>query len=186
MTESPTRDDQFRDELIAVIPQMRAFARSLCGDPTAADDLVQDALGRAWDKRDSFQLGTNIKAWAFMITRNQFYSDKRRSWRSQPLDTEVAERTLVAVSDPTAALELDDLRRALAMLPEAQREALILVGAGGMSYEEVAEMTGAAVGTIKSRVSRARSKLQEILKISGEAEFGPDAIATQVMGSAVA
>jgi RNA polymerase sigma-70 factor (ECF subfamily) len=165
MTDSSSRDDQFRDELVAVIPQMRAFARSLCGDPTAADDLVQDALGRAWDKRDSFELGTNIKAWAFMITRNQFYSDKRRSWRQQPLDTEVAERTLVAVSDPTAALELDEVRRALSMLPDAQREALILVGAGGMSYEEVAEICGAAVGTIKSRVSRARDRLDEIMRL---------------------
>jgi RNA polymerase sigma-70 factor (ECF subfamily) len=152
---------------------MRAFARSLCGDATAADDLVQEALSRAWDKRTSFELGTNLKAWAFMITRNQFYSDKRRSWRQQALDPELAERTLVAVDDPSATLELDEVRRALAMLPEDQREALILIGAGGMSYEEVAEICGAAVGTIKSRVSRARDRLALILL---EHSFGEDEV----------
>jgi RNA polymerase sigma-70 factor (ECF subfamily) len=171
MTQS-SQDDQFREELIALIPHMRAFARSLCCDPVAADDLVQDALARAWDKRSSFELGTNMKAWAFMITRNQFYSDKRRSWRQQSLDPEVAEHTLVDVSDPSASLELDEVRRALAMLPEAQREALILVGAGGMSYEEVGEICGVAVGTIKSRVSRARDALARILTEGGIAEDG--------------
>ena len=114
---------------------------------------------RAWNKRDTYQAGTNLKAWTFMILRNQFYSDKRRSWRQQSLDPEFAERTLIAVDDPTAALELDEVRRALAMLPDEQREALILIGAGGWSYEEVAEMCGCAVGTIKSRVSRARDRL---------------------------
>ncbi len=164
MTASVSFDEQFREELIALIPHMRAFARSLCGDAASADDLVQEALARAWNNRSSFALGTNMKAWTFMITRNQFYSDKRRSWRQQPLDPEVAERTLVAVDDPTAAIELDELRRALAMLPDAQREALILIGAGGLSYEEAAEICGAAVGTIKSRVSRARDRLSEILE----------------------
>ena len=99
-----------------------------------------------------------------MIVRNQFYSDKRRSWRTQPLDQEVAERTLVARDNPMATLELDEVRRALAMLPEEQRDALIMIGAGGLSYEEVAEMVGCAVGTIKSRVNRARIKLQRLLE----------------------
>jgi RNA polymerase sigma-70 factor (ECF subfamily) len=156
-------DDAFRASLIPVIPHMRAFARSLCGDATAADDLVQDALAKAWQARASFQLGTNIKAWTFMILRNQFYSDKRRSWRQQPLDQEQAERTLQACDDPHAVLELDDVRRALALLPDEQREALIMVGAGGLPYEEVAEIVGVAVGTIKSRVSRARASLVAIL-----------------------
>ncbi|HVK43103.1 MAG: polymerase subunit sigma-70 [Phenylobacterium sp.] len=157
-------DDAFKTELTGLIPQMRAFARSLCRDATAADDLAQDALLKAWNNRASYQPGTNMKAWTFMILRNQFYSDKRRSWRSTQLDPEVAERTLVAVSNPIASLELDEVRRALAMLPEDQREALILIGAGGLSYEEVSEICDCAIGTIKSRVSRARDRLASILE----------------------
>ncbi|WP_421736728.1 sigma-70 family RNA polymerase sigma factor [Caulobacter sp.] len=166
MTASAAKIDASRDfqrDLIALIPHMRAFARSLCGNPADADDLAQDAVAKAWKSRDSFQPGTNLKAWTFMILRNQFYSDKRRSWRSQPLDQEVAERTLVAHTNADDALELDDVRQALAMLPDTQREALIMVGAGGFSYEEAAEVMGVAVGTVKSRVSRARADLQAIL-----------------------
>ena len=160
----PSSDDEgFKLELVRLIPHLRAFARTLCGDPTAADDLAQDAMMKAWDARASFQMGTNMKAWTFMILRNQFYSDKRRSWRSTQLDPETAERTLVAVSNPIATLELDEVRRALAMLPDDQREALIMIGAGGLSYEEVADICGAAIGTIKSRVSRARDRLALIL-----------------------
>src|SRR5512143_2844085 len=125
--------DTFRDELTALIPQMRAFARSLCGDFTAGEDLAQEALLKAWTARASYQPGTNLKAWVFTITRNQFYSDKRRSWRNVQLDAEQAERTLVAVTNPTSAIELDELRRALMALPVEQREALILIGAGGLS-----------------------------------------------------
>jgi RNA polymerase sigma-70 factor (ECF subfamily) len=105
-----------------------------------------------------------MKAWTFMILRNQFYSDKRRSWRSTQLDQEAAERTLVAVDDPGAPLALDELRLAMSMLPSEQREALILVGAGGFAYEEAADICGCAVGTVKSRVSRARKALQGILE----------------------
>ena len=157
-------DDAFKTELTGLIPQMRAFARSLCRDAVAADDLAQDALLKAWNNRSSYQAGTNMKAWTFMILRNQFYSDKRRSWRSTQLDPEVAERTLVAVSNPIASLELDEVSRALAKLPEDQREALILIGAGGLSYEEVSEICGCAIGTIKSRVSRARDRLAALLE----------------------
>src|SRR5271169_2890964 len=96
----PARDEAFKRELAALIPHVRAFARTLAGDPTAADDLAQDALMKAWDARKSYQMGTNMKAWTFMILRNQFYSEKRRSWRQTQLDPEVAERTLIAVDDP--------------------------------------------------------------------------------------
>jgi RNA polymerase sigma-70 factor (ECF subfamily) len=160
----PARDNAFKRELVALIPHLRAFARSLTGDPTQADDLAQDALIKAWDARASFQMGTNMKAWTFMILRNQFYSDKRRSWRSSQLDQEAAERTLVAVDDPEAPVALDELRLGLGMLPPEQREALILVGAGGFAYEEAADICGCAVGTVKSRVSRARRALQVILE----------------------
>lgn len=162
--EATGRDDRFRDELVALIPQLRAFARTLCGEAAAADDLAQDAMLKAWDARASFELGTNMKAWSFMILRNQFYSERRRSWRQSQLDQEVAERTLVAVDDPEAPVALDELRQGLAMLPAEQREALILVGAGGFAYEEAAAICECAVGTVKSRVSRARKALQEILE----------------------
>jgi RNA polymerase sigma-70 factor (ECF subfamily) len=158
------RDEAFRRELVRLIPQLRAFARTLCGDATAADDLAQDAMLKGWDARASFELGTNMKAWTFMILRNQFYSERRRSWRQSQLDQEAAERTLVAVDDPEAPLALDELRLGLAMLPAEQREALILVGAGGFAYEEAAAICDCAVGTVKSRVSRARRALQAVLE----------------------
>jgi RNA polymerase sigma-70 factor (ECF subfamily) len=150
-------------ELTALIPFMRAFARSLCRDATLADDLAQDALANAWRHRSAYTPGTNLKAWVSKIVRNQFYSDRRRSWRVSQLDPDTAERTLLAVSDPYFALELDDVRRAMLELPDEQREALTLIGVAGLSYEEVAEICGCAEGTIKSRVSRARQRLSTIL-----------------------
>lgn len=160
----PANEAIFKRDLVALIPHLRAFARTLCGDAAAADDLAQDAIMKAWDARASFQIGTNMKAWTFMILRNQFYSEKRRSWRQSQLDQESAERTLVAADDPEAPVALDEMRLALSMLPTEQREALILVGAGGFAYEEAAEICECAVGTVKSRVSRARRALQSILE----------------------
>jgi RNA polymerase sigma-70 factor, ECF subfamily len=156
-------EEAFKRELVALIPHLRAFARTLAGDPASADDLAQDAMIKAWDARASYQMGTNMKAWTFMILRNQFYSEKRRSWRQTQLDQEAAERTLVATDNPEAPVALDELRLGLSMLPAEQREALILVGAGGFAYEE-ADICGCAVGTVKSRVSRARRSLQAILE----------------------
>jgi RNA polymerase sigma-70 factor (ECF subfamily) len=163
-TQNQGDDEAFKRELVKLIPHLRAFARTLAGDPASADDLAQDAMMKAWDARASFQMGTNMKAWTFMILRNQFYSEKRRSWRQSQLDQEAAERTLVAVDDPEAPVALDELRLSLAQLPPEQREALILVGAGGFAYEEAAEICGCAVGTVKSRVSRARKALHSILE----------------------
>lgn len=160
----PAMEGRFKRELVALIPHLRAFARTLTGEQASADDLAQDALMKAWDARASYQMGTNMKAWTFMILRNQFYSEKRRSWRQTQLDQDAAERTLVAVDDPQAPVALDELRLGLGMLPPEQREALILVGAGGFAYEEAAEICGCAVGTVKSRVSRARRALQAILE----------------------
>jgi len=180
----PPRDNAFKRELVTLIPHLRAFARTLTGDPTAADDLAQDAMMKAWDARASFQLGTNMKAWTFMILRNQFYSEKRRSWRQSQLDQEAAERTLVAVDDPEAPVALDELRMSLGMLPAEQREALILVGAGGFAYEEAAAICGCAVGTVKSRVSRARRALQAILEAGAYDRDGRSA--GDAMGSILA
>ena len=154
-----TADPFKRDELTALIPRMRAFALSLCRDHAQADDLTQDTLVSAWRRRDSYQQGTNLRAWIFMIMRNQFYSDKRRSWRVLQLDPTVAEETLIAVSNPAAALELDDVRRAMLSLSAAQREALTMIAVHGMGYTQVARLCKCAEGTIKSRVSRARQAL---------------------------
>ena len=177
-------EKNFKADLIALIPHLRAFARTLAGDPTAADDLAQDAMMKAWDARASYQMGTNMKAWTFMILRNQFYSEKRRAWRQTQLDQEAAERTLVAIDDPSSPLALDELRQGLAMLPAEQREALILVGAGGFAYEEAAAICDCAIGTVKSRVSRARHALQAILEDGGYARDG--ASASDAMGALLA
>ncbi len=183
-TSDPVRDKAFKAGLVALIPHLRAFARTLTGDPTAADDLAQDAMMKAWDARTSFEMGTNMKAWTFMILRNQFYSEKRRSWRQSQLDQEAAERTLVAIDDPAAPVALDELRLGLAMLPSEQREALVLVGAGGFAYEEAAEICNCAVGTVKSRVSRARRALQGILDRGAYDRDG--AAAGEAMGAILA
>jgi RNA polymerase sigma-70 factor (ECF subfamily) len=152
-------------ELVALIPQMRAFARTLCRNRADGDDLAQDALVRAWGRRDSHAPGTNLKAWVFMIVRNKFYADRRRAWRSVHLDPRIAEETLVAVTSATASLDLDDVRRAMLELSDEQREALTLVAVAGLPYQEVAVICGCAEGTVKSRVSRARRRLTEVLAL---------------------
>mgnify|MGYP000957134352 CR=1 FL=1 len=162
MSEADSR--AFKQEMTSLLPQVRAFARFLCrGDRAAADDLAQDALMRAWAARASFQPGSQMRAWLFVIVRNVFYSDRRKAWRSVALDQEAAERTLKAEGGQPGVMDLDDVRRALNLLPEDQREALILVTAGGLSYEEAAAVCECAVGTIKSRVNRARKALLDIV-----------------------
>jgi RNA polymerase sigma-70 factor (ECF subfamily) len=153
----------FENELLEATPFLRAFARTLCHDPELAEDLAQDALLKAWQHREQFQPGTNLRAWLATILRNRFYSlGRRRKWQAD-YHQEIIERTLVAPDDAQSIVELEDVRRALAMLPDFQREALILVGAGGMSYEQAAEIAGCPLGTVKSRVRRARDELQNIL-----------------------
>ena len=154
---------EFRTELLGLIPFLRAFARSLTGSQEGADDLAQETLVKAWQSRDSFVPGTNLKAWLFTILRNQFYSDRRRAWRQAPWDQEAAERIPGGGQDQGWAAELSDTARALRVLTDEQREALILVGAGGFSYEDAAEICNCAVGTVKSRVARARKALIAIL-----------------------
>lgn len=154
---------EFKAELTALIPHLRAFSRSLCGNATLADDVAQDAMLKAWKARERFIPGSNLKAWTFTILRNQFYSIKRRSWRATSLEPEVAEQTIVAASDAEQSMHLNDLRRGLDMLQDDQREAIILVGVSGLSYQEAAEISDCAVGTIKSRVSRARKNLETIM-----------------------
>lgn len=173
----------FKQELTALIPHLRAFSRSLCGNATLADDVAQDALLKAWNARERFIPGSNMKAWVFTILRNQFYSIKRRSWRATSLEPEVAEQTIIASSDAEQSVHLNELRRGLSMLKDSQREAIILVGASGLSYDEAAQISGCAVGTIKSRVSRARKALETIMNAGDFDTEADDVLAVDAMAT---
>jgi RNA polymerase sigma-70 factor (ECF subfamily) len=152
------------DDMVALVPQLHTFARSLCRDGVRADDLVQEALARAIDNIERFQPGTNLKAWLFTIVRNEHYSQlRRRKFEAVGVDTDTLPEPSVP-PEHDGELELRDLNRALATLSPGQRNALILVSASGFSYEEAATICGCAVGTIKSRVARARDTLMAILE----------------------
>jgi RNA polymerase sigma-70 factor (ECF subfamily) len=169
-------EDSLRDEILAAIPHLRAFAISFTNHPDRADDLVQDTILRAWGKIDQFERGTNLKGWLFTILRNHFHSEYRKRKREiEDADGSYAAR-LKTHPDQQSHLDFEDFRTALATLPLDQREALLLVGAQGMSYEEAADICNVAVGTMKSRVNRARSKLALLLDITSGSELGPDAV----------
>ena len=156
-------EEEFGAQLSAMVPKLRAFAISLCRNRTLADDLVQETIIKAWTARDRFEPGTNLSAWLHTILRNHFYTLTRNNRRSvEDPDGKMAS-TLASKPDQDGKLEYRDLARALEKLPDEQREALILTGAGGFSYEEVAEITGCAVGTVKSRIHRARTMLAELI-----------------------
>lgn len=165
VVSQPMDDQSFKAELAAMLPHLRAFGRSLCGNPDLADDLVQETMLKAWNARAGYVPGpATMKSWAFVILRNCFLSQVRRRKFSGDYDEKTAERILVAPDDPDDSLHLGDVQRALLLLPIDQREALVLIGAGQLSYEEAADICGCAVGTMKSRVSRARTALQAILE----------------------
>ncbi len=152
-----------KNDIAVLLPELRAFSRSLTNHVDRADDLVQDTVLKAWKSRDSFKPGTNLKAWLFTILRNTFYSDRRRAGRIVEDVDNVHTDCMVAATDQQDQMGLQELRRALTTLPDEQREALILIGAGGFSHEEAASIMGVAVGTIKSRVFRARTTLMDML-----------------------
>ncbi|MEL7690549.1 sigma-70 family RNA polymerase sigma factor [Citromicrobium bathyomarinum] len=154
---------EFKRELTGVVPHLRAFARGLCGRPDMADDLVQETLMKAWAAQERFEPGTSMRAWTFVILRNAYLTDMRRNRFRGEYDENVAERILTAPAGQEEPIHLSDMHRALLTLPPERREALLLVGAGGFSYEEAANICGCAVGTIKSRVGRARAALNEML-----------------------
>lgn len=175
----------FRDELLTTIPSLRAFAISLSGKRDRADDLVQETLTKAWKHQASFMPGTNLKAWLYAILRNEFYSQMRKKGREvEDVDGNFSSQ-LAVHAEQQGHLDLADMRLALAKLPADQREALLLIGASGLSYEEAAEICGVAIGTIKSRVNRARRKLSELLQVEGEKEYGPDAQVEAVIGDPI-
>jgi RNA polymerase sigma-70 factor, ECF subfamily len=168
---SAVDDGEFKKQMVALIPSLRAFARSLCGNPDMADDLAQEAMARAWKARQSFTMGTNFRAWMFMIVRNIFYTTIKKNARMTSWDPEIAERVLVEPATQHVGIELQDVQNALNKLPPMQREMLMLVAAEGVSYEEAAIIAGCAIGTVKSRVARARSALVRLM--DGQ-EISPD------------
>ena len=167
-------DASVREAILAAVPSLRAFAISLCGNVDRADDLVQETLLRALANIDSFQPGTNMSAWLFTILRNHFRSEYRKRRREvEDGDGSYAE-TLKSHPEQYGRVEFEEFRTALAKLPSDQREALVLVGASGFSYEEAAQICECAVGTIKSRVNRARTRLSELMAVENVDDFGPD------------
>ena len=161
---TPESDKIFRDNLVAIIPSLRSFARGLCGNRDLADDLAQDAMTRAWSARQSFEPGSNFRAWMFMILRNQFYTTVRKNARMVNVEPEVIERALTVAPSQQERLHVDDVAKALQKLNPEQREVLMLVGANGVPYEEAAQIIGCAVGTIKSRLARGRTALAALLE----------------------
>jgi len=167
-------DPAIRDQVLATVPSLRAFAISLCGNIDRADDLVQETLLRALEHIDSFEPGTNMPAWLFTILRNLFRSEYRKRRREvEDAEGRYAE-TLKSHPEQTGRVEFEEFRRALAKLLPHQREALILVGASGFSYQEAATVCDCAAGTIKSRVNRARARLSKLLSIDSADMFGQD------------
>jgi RNA polymerase sigma-70 factor (ECF subfamily) len=149
--------------LLETLPHLRAFARGLCARPDFADDLVQEAAIKAWVARDRFTPGTNMRAWTFAILRNHYLSELRRNRHQADYDPDAAERLLTMPADQEGPIHLSDMERALQRLSPERREALLLVGAGGFTYEEAAQIGDCAVGTMKSRVARARAELAVML-----------------------
>lgn len=162
-----SQDEGFRKELLTVLPHLRAFARGLSGRPDFADDLVQETAIKAWIARDRYREGTNMRAWTFAILRNHFLSELRRGRRETDLDEVAVERLLIMDADQEGPLHLRDMEAALHRLAPERREAVLLVGASGFSYEEAAGVAGCPVGTMKSRVARARADLSRILDGEG-------------------
>lgn len=167
--DTTTVNAQVKKDMVAAIPRLRAFAVSLCGNPDRADDLVQETLAKALLNIKSFAIGTNLLAWLFTILRNAYYSEFRKRRREVADVDGSLSGTLVSKANQDDHMEYLDFRDALQKLPPDQREALILIGASGLSYEEAADICKCAVGTMKSRVSRARTRLGELL------QFDPDA-----------
>jgi RNA polymerase sigma-70 factor, ECF subfamily len=171
----------WREDVIALIPALRAFAWSLSHNSADADDLVQDTLIKAWTHRAKFEPGTNLRAWLFTILRNTYYTAVVRRRREVADEDGKHAATLSAAPTQDWSVAVRSLRVALQQLPHEHREALVLVGAAGMTYEEAAEICGCALGTIKSRVNRARARLLRIM----DAGVAEDTFAGEMLGAAL-
>lgn len=176
-----------RDELVEHLPAMRAFAISLTRNGSLADDMVQDTLVKAWTNIEKFEVGTNMRAWLFTILRNTYYSSRRKSNREVADVDGIFTENLAEKPAHDGHLQMQDFRTALAKLKVEQREALLLIGASGFSYEEAAQMCGVAVGTIKSRTNRARQQLAVLMGLSEDEamEMTDDATMSVISASKV-
>jgi RNA polymerase sigma factor (sigma-70 family) len=164
-TQSSRRTvSEFERELVALTPFVGSWSRALCARRGIADDMVQETLERAWRGRARFEPGTNMKAWLFTILRNQINSQQRRAWRQMPWDEALGNQIEAPPLEQEWVMQLSDTARAVATLPHRRRDALILVGAGGYTYREAAEISGLAEGTVKSRVARARASVSDMLE----------------------
>ncbi len=163
--------EAFKAQLVSLLPHLRAFSRGLCGRPDQADDLVQETVMRAWTARESFAEGSNMKAWTFTIMRNHFLNFLRQQRRKDMTYVEGLDADAPVVANQEDGVHVSDLQAALNRLPDDRREALLLVGAGGLSYDEAAAICGVAAGTMKSRVSRGRAQLALI--IAGDEQMDP-------------
>jgi RNA polymerase sigma-70 factor (ECF subfamily) len=164
-------DQAFTDGILASVPSLRTFAISLTRATDQAEDLVQETVLRAISKQQQFEPGTSLQAWLFTILRNQFLSDHRKAVREvEDVDGSYA-ATMISIPDQEDRIMIQDLAAALGKLPQGQREAIMLVGAEGLSYEEAALALGCAVGTVKSRVNRARHSLAELMRPIQEDEI---------------
>jgi RNA polymerase sigma-70 factor (ECF subfamily) len=169
----------WRNDVVALIPALRAFAWSLSHNASDADDLVQDTLIKAWTNRDKFEDGTNLRAWLFTILRNTYYTNVVRRRREVRDEDGVHAATLTSPASQDWSVAMTALEAALKRLPDEHREALILVGGAGLTYEEAAEICGCALGTIKSRVNRARGRLLKLM----EADVVADTFAEDTVGA---
>ncbi|WP_210381457.1 sigma-70 family RNA polymerase sigma factor [Microvirga zambiensis] len=169
-------DPALRQQMLVAVPHLRAFAISLSGDVGYADDLVQSALMRGLEYIDKFQPGTSMQAWLFTILRNNYYSELRKYRREVEDPDGIMAGSLAVLPEQDACLDLNDMLAALAQLSVEQREVLLLVGAEGVSYEEAANICGTTLGTIKSRVNRARTRLAELLDLVPEEDLAPNRV----------
>ncbi len=159
-----------RTQVLELLPALRAFARSLTRNRTEADDLVQETFLKALSNIDKFDPGTNLRAWLFTILRNTYYTEIRKRRRESDGMSSLAQQDTNMGPGQEWSVTLSSLKEALEMLPSDQREALVLVGAAGLSYEEAAEVCNCALGTIKSRVNRARAKLLTLMGAEATAD----------------
>src|SRR5215212_4449107 len=176
---------EVREAMLASLPSLRAFALSLTNTREIADDLVQDTLVRAWSHLHQFQPGTNMGAWLFTILRNIFYSQCRRTKHEVEDPDGIYAGRLRAPPEQHAKCDVQDMLRALGRLPANQREALLLIVAEGLSYEDAAHVCGVPVGTLKSRVNRARARLAQVLAVHDAADLGPDRVTQAALQSAM-